>query len=116
MVSPTKLTRGAPVQRGVVSALQTATGTLGSSIGVAAGGLVMEFYCPGRRRRLSAISVFLCKSVLYGPFVWARRALKHQKRRFPARAAWRYIFSAPNLPRDLDAQEPFLGPKKYLLL
>jgi hypothetical protein len=28
----------------VVSALQTATGTLGSSIGVAAGGLVMEFY------------------------------------------------------------------------
>jgi hypothetical protein len=43
--------------------------------------------CPGRQRgRLSAISVFLCKSFLYGAFVWARRALKHQKRRFPARA------------------------------
>ena len=26
------------------------------------------------------------KSVLYGAFVWARRALKHTKRRFPARA------------------------------
>jgi hypothetical protein len=41
--------------------------------------------CRGRGR-LSAISVFLCKSVLYGAFVWARGALKHQKRRFPARA------------------------------
>ena len=36
--------------------------------------------------RLSALSVFRFKSVLYGAFVWARRALKHQKRRFPARA------------------------------
>jgi hypothetical protein len=42
--------------------------------------------CPGRRGRLSALSVFLCKSILYGAFVWARRALKHQKHRFPARA------------------------------
>ena len=42
--------------------------------------------CPGRRGRLSATSVFLCKSVLYGAFVWARRALKHKKLRFPARA------------------------------
>jgi hypothetical protein len=25
--------------------------------------------------RLSALSIFLCKSVLYGAFVWARRAL-----------------------------------------
>jgi hypothetical protein len=49
--------------------------------------------CPGQwtssppsvraaRGRLSAISVFLCKSVLYGAY----RALKHEKRRFPARA------------------------------
>jgi hypothetical protein len=44
------------------------------------------FDCPGRRGRLSAISVFLFKSVLYGAFVWARRALNRQKRRFPARA------------------------------
>jgi hypothetical protein len=44
--------------------------------------------CPGRRGRLSAIGVFLCKSVLYGACVWARRALAwHQNRRFPARAA-----------------------------
>jgi hypothetical protein len=42
--------------------------------------------CPGCRGRLSALSVFLCKSILYGAFVWVRRALKHQKRRFPARA------------------------------
>jgi hypothetical protein len=40
--------------------------------------------CPGRRGRLSAISVLLCKYFLYGAFVWARRALKHQKHRFPA--------------------------------
>jgi hypothetical protein len=37
--------------------------------------------------RLSAIGVFLCKSVLYGGFVWARRALNRPKPRFPARAA-----------------------------
>jgi hypothetical protein len=42
--------------------------------------------CPGRRGRLSAISDFLCKSILYGAFVWVHRALKYQKRRFPARA------------------------------
>ena len=36
--------------------------------------------------RLSAISVFLCKSVFYGAFVWARMALNSQKRRFLARA------------------------------
>jgi hypothetical protein len=36
--------------------------------------------------RLSALSGFLRKSILYGAFAWARRALNHQKRRFPARA------------------------------
>jgi hypothetical protein len=36
--------------------------------------------------RLSALSVFQCKSVFYGTFVWACRALNRQKRRFPARA------------------------------
>jgi hypothetical protein len=36
--------------------------------------------------RLSALSVFLLKSILYGAFVWARRALNSPKRRFPARA------------------------------
>ena len=38
--------------------------------------------------RLSAISVFLCKSVLYGASVWVRRALNSRKRRFPARAVF----------------------------
>jgi hypothetical protein len=39
--------------------------------------------------RLSGLSVFLCKSVLYGAFVWARWALNSQKRLFPARAVYR---------------------------
>jgi hypothetical protein len=39
-----------------------------------------------RPGRLSALSVFLLKSILYGAFVWARRVLNRQKRRFPARA------------------------------
>jgi hypothetical protein len=42
-------------------------------------------YCLGRRGRLSALSVFLCKSILYGVSVWAREVLNDQKRRFPAR-------------------------------
>ena len=41
--------------------------------------------CPGRPGRLSALSVFLGKSVFYGVFVWARRALNSQKWRSPAR-------------------------------
>jgi hypothetical protein len=35
--------------------------------------------------RLSALSVFLCESVLYGAFVWARRALKSPTLWFPVR-------------------------------
>jgi hypothetical protein len=35
--------------------------------------------------RLSFLSISLCASVFYGAFVWARRALNCQKRRFPAR-------------------------------
>ena len=38
------------------------------------------------QRRLSSLSVFHKKSVLYGAFVWACRALNIPKRRFPARA------------------------------
>ena len=44
------------------------------------------YHCPGRPGRLSALSVFHSKSVLYGVFVWARRVLNRQKWRFPARA------------------------------
>ena len=47
-----------------------------------------HFYCPGRPGRLSALSVFLFKSLLHGAFVWARKALNRPKRRFPARAGW----------------------------
>ena len=36
--------------------------------------------------RSRALSVLRRESVLYGAFVWARRALSSQKRRFPARA------------------------------
>ena len=39
-----------------------------------------------RLGRLSALRVFHSKSVLYGAFVWARRALNIQKRLFPIRA------------------------------
>ena len=48
--------------------------------------MVFAVFCPGPPGRLSALSVFLCKSVSYGVFVWARRALNSQKRRSPARA------------------------------
>jgi predicted glutamine amidotransferase len=62
------------------------------------------------RGRLSAISVFLCKSVLYGAFVWARRALKHQKRRFPARAGQRTCWCHLCLaPRGLCLDEGLLS-------
>jgi beta-galactosidase len=44
---------------------------------------------PGRRGRLSALRVSLYKSILYGAFVWARRALNSRKWRFPARAEYR---------------------------
>ena len=43
---------------------------------------------PGRPGRLSALSVFHSKSVLYGVFVWVREVLNIQKRRFLARAVW----------------------------
>ena len=48
-------------------------------------------FCPGPPGHLSTLSVFLCKSVFYGAFVWARRALNSRKRRFPARAVYRPI-------------------------
>jgi hypothetical protein len=41
---------------------------------------------PGRLSALAFLSVFRYKSILYGVFVWARRALKSKKRRFSARA------------------------------
>jgi hypothetical protein len=58
--------------------------------------------CLGGRGRLSALSVFLFKSVLYGAFVWARRALNRQKRRFPARA----------VPREFHGAVSISGPSR----
>jgi hypothetical protein len=43
-------------------------------------------HCPGPPGRLSALSIFLCKPIFYGAFVWARRALNGLKWRFPAQA------------------------------
>ena len=40
--------------------------------------VVADEDCPGHPGRLSALSVFLCKLVLYGAFVWVRRALNNQ--------------------------------------
>jgi hypothetical protein len=42
--------------------------------------------CPGPSGPLSALGIFHSKSVLCGAFVWARRVLNSQKRRFLARA------------------------------
>jgi hypothetical protein len=53
---------------------------------------------------LSAISVFLCKSVFCGVFVWARRALNSQKWRFPARAVLQHGLD-PSRP-DEDGATP----------
>ena len=57
--------------------------------------------------RLSALSVFLLKSILYGAFVWARRALNGQKRRVPARAVGRVraVDRAQPAGRPLDAPD-----------
>ena len=54
--------------------------------------------------RLSALSVFLWRSILYGAFVWARRALNRRKRRFPSRAVH---CNAPGAPGH-GAAEPEL--------
>jgi hypothetical protein len=56
--------------------------------------------------RLSALSVFLFKCILYGAFVWARRTLEHQKRRFPARAV--RLPRPLRRPRILRSQVPGL--------
>ena len=77
--------------------------------------------CPGPTRRLSALSVYLCKSDFYGAFVWARRALNSQKRWFPARAVFsddvvtRFILALKGgqgqVPRpDASRHPPVLAP------
>jgi hypothetical protein len=55
----------------------------------------LDAYRPGPPGAISTLSVFLCKSVFYGAFCMARRALTIEKRRFPARAvldkAWELL-------------------------
>jgi hypothetical protein len=63
--------------------------------------------------RLSAISVFYSKLILYGAFVWTHRALNSQKRRFTARAVadletvW---FSHMEVGLAVDGQVSFILP------
>ena len=61
------------LQREASPGLRAASGIVGSA-------------CPGPPGRLSARRGSLRKSVFYGVFVWARRALDGPKWRFPARA------------------------------
>jgi hypothetical protein len=56
-------------------------------------------HCPGPPGRLSALSVFLCKSVFYGAFVWAGRALTRPKRRLLARADSRMLANPRDFPQ-----------------
>jgi hypothetical protein len=53
-----------------------------------------------RPGRLSGLSVSNSKSVFCGAFVWARRALNGQKRRFPA---WAGAATTANLEADIEA-------------
>ena len=55
--------------------------------------------CPGRRGRLRTLSDLLClNQFCMGLFVWARRALKHQKNWFPARAVMQNTTLAAQWP------------------
>jgi hypothetical protein len=58
----------------------------GAEGGGAAGGAMPEVHATVRALpgRLRALSVFPSESLLYGTFVWTRRALNSRKRRFPA--------------------------------
>ena len=47
---------------------------------------VARRHCPGPHGAFSGLSCLHSKSILYGTFVWVRRALDRQKRWFLARA------------------------------
>ena len=57
------------------------------------------------QERLSAISVFHRKFILYGGFVWARGALNSRKRRFPARVG-RSAWASRTLARSCTRRRP----------
>ena len=76
-----------PISRPQVSAKRQANAEVSVGAHALPHGSQLQFCLrPGRRGRLSALSVFLCKSGFYDAFVWARRALNGLKRRFPVRA------------------------------
>ena len=60
--------------------------------------------CPQR----FPIYISLCRSVFYGAFVWARRALNRQKRQFPARAV---RTSSYNQTAEWICDGPFSWPE-----
>ena len=59
--------------------------------------------------RLSGCSVSQSKSVLYGVFVWVRRALKKQKRCSVARAGYWKDY-------DVQLRQGLAGPERLALL
>jgi hypothetical protein len=66
--------------------------------------------CPGPPWRLSALSVSYSKSILYGTFVWARRALNSPNLRFLARAVpWTRTRSFPWMIASTDVLGDFAG-------
>ena len=69
--------------------------------------------------RLSALSIFLWKYILYGAFVWARRALNIQKRRLPARAVKEYVYHFRQLAlanRSVEDIDPARPPARQELV
>ena len=69
--------------------------------------------CSSARRpeRSSRNQSPLCKPILYGAFVWARGALKHQKRRWsPARADDRIVFQRAAIAPSPHARGARIGP------
>ena len=80
--------------------------------GIPEGGAGYDDYIdgPGCARRLSALSLFHSKSVLYGAFAWARRVLNRQKRRFSARAVPAVDLSAAMDAINAQTGKPYEAP------
>jgi hypothetical protein len=70
--------------------------------------------CHGRAHpgRVRAVRVSHSESVSYDAFIWARRALNSQRRRFPARAEWRYDTTTPGKQEALAEMDPWLSELK----
>ena len=104
LAPPKNLTLPAVTVTAAVSSAANSDGSVDVAV-TATGGVAAYVVCPGRPRRLSTLSVFLCKSVLYGAFVWARGALNSRKRRFPARVG-RSAWASRTLARSCTRRRP----------